>query len=60
MRTWPTPTTRCCRKPWRSGRSSCFEVLVPRQLEIIYEINRRFLDDVAQRYPGDEGRVRHA
>ena len=34
-----------------------FEVLVPRQLEIIYEINRRFLDDVRKRFPGDEGRV---
>ena len=34
-----------------------FEMLVPRQLEIIYEINRRFLDDVRQRFPGDEGRV---
>jgi hypothetical protein len=22
--------------------------------EIIYEINRRFLDDVRQRYPGDD------
>lgn len=34
------------------------EVLMPRQLEIIYEINRRFLDDVRRRYPGDEDRVR--
>jgi glycogen phosphorylase len=33
-----------------------FELLVPRHLEIIYEINRRFLDDVSARYPGDEGR----
>ena len=31
---------------------------LPRLLEIIYEINRRFLDDVQQRYPGDEDRVR--
>jgi starch phosphorylase len=35
-----------------------FEVLIPRQLEIIYEINRRFLDDVRARYPGDEARAR--
>jgi starch phosphorylase len=35
-----------------------FELVCPRLLEIIYEINRRFLDDVQQRYPGDEGRVR--
>ncbi len=31
--------------------------LLPRHLEIIYEINRRFLLDVAARYPGDVGRV---
>ncbi len=34
-----------------------FELVCPRLLEIIYEINRRFLDDVQQRYPGDEDRV---
>ncbi len=34
-----------------------FEVLIPRHLEIIYEINRRFLDDVRRDYPGDEARV---
>jgi starch phosphorylase len=34
-----------------------FEMMLPRQLEIIYEINRRFLDDVRARFPGDEGRV---
>ena len=35
-----------------------FESLIPRHLEIIYEINRRFLDHVGRRYPGDEHRVR--
>jgi starch phosphorylase len=35
-----------------------FEILLPRQLEIIYEINRRLLDDVRARFPGDESRVR--
>ena len=35
-----------------------FELLVPRHLEIIYEINRRFLDEVGRRYPGDEHRRR--
>lgn len=34
-----------------------FETLIPRQLQIIYEINKRFLDDVRRRYPGDEPRV---
>ena len=34
-----------------------FEVLLPRQLEIIYEINRRFLDDVRQQLPGDHDRL---
>ena len=34
-----------------------FETLLPRQLEIIFEINRRLLDDVRSRFPGDEGRV---
>jgi starch phosphorylase len=35
-----------------------FEIVLPRHLEITYEINRRFLDDVRSRYPGDEDRVR--
>ncbi|WP_250523624.1 MULTISPECIES: glycogen/starch/alpha-glucan phosphorylase [unclassified Caballeronia] len=34
-----------------------FQGLLPRLIEIIYEINRRFLDDVRQRYPGDEARI---
>jgi glycogen phosphorylase len=33
-----------------------FAALLPRQLEIIYEINRRLLDDVKRRFPGDGGR----
>jgi glycogen phosphorylase len=43
LETWPLPY---------------FEQLLPRQLEIIFEINRRFLDAVRTRFPGDEGRVR--
>lgn len=35
-----------------------FGSVLPRHLEIVYEINRRFLDDVRRRYPGDEERVR--
>jgi glycogen phosphorylase len=34
-----------------------FETLLPRHLEIVYEINRRLLDDVRRRFPGDDGRV---
>jgi len=31
---------------------------LPRHLEIIYEINRRFLDEVRAKFPGDEDRLR--
>jgi glycogen phosphorylase len=34
-----------------------FHGLLPRLLEIIYEINRRFLDEMRQRYPGDDARI---
>jgi len=34
------------------------QLLLPRQLEIVLEINRRLLDDVRVRFPGDEERVR--
>ncbi|ETW24732.1 glycogen phosphorylase, partial [Mycobacterium gastri 'Wayne'] len=37
---------------------SMFQRFLPRHLEIIYEINRRFLDQVRARFPGDEDRVR--
>src|SRR5215510_8519766 len=35
-----------------------FKVMLPRHAEIILEINRRLLDEVRTRHPGDEGRVR--
>ena len=35
-----------------------FEELLPRLLEIIYEINARFLADVRMRWPGDTERIR--
>jgi starch phosphorylase len=34
-----------------------FQSVLPRHLEIIYEINRRFLDEVRQHFPGDDARV---
>lgn len=34
-----------------------FQSLLPRPLEIIYEINRRFLDDVRRAYPNDDARL---
>jgi starch phosphorylase len=43
LETWPLPLV---------------QRLLPRHLEIIYEINRRFLDVVRTRFPGDEARVR--
>jgi starch phosphorylase len=35
-----------------------FEIVAPRLMEIVYEINRRFLDDVRSRYPDDTDRLR--
>jgi glycogen phosphorylase len=38
LETWPVPM---------------FQALLPRHLEIVYEINRRFLEDVRARFPGN-------
>jgi starch phosphorylase len=35
-----------------------FANLLPRHLEIIFEINRRFLDDMRRRFPNDDARMR--
>jgi starch phosphorylase len=35
-----------------------FEMMLPRHLEIIFEINRRLLDEVRTRFPGDDRRVK--
>ena len=43
LETWPLPM---------------FAQFLPRHLEIIFEINRRFLDEVRAKFPGDEERVR--
>ncbi len=34
-----------------------FKIMLPRHLEIILEINRRLLDEVRERFPGDAGRI---
>ncbi len=34
-----------------------FASLLPRHLEIIFEINRRFLEEVRMKFPGDDGRI---
>jgi starch phosphorylase len=34
-----------------------FEMLLPRHLDIILEINQQLLDSVRERFPGDDGRV---
>ena len=34
-----------------------FSTLLPRMIEIIYEINRRFLDEGRLRFPEDDGRI---
>jgi starch phosphorylase len=39
---------------WRVG---LFGFVLPRHLEIVYEINRRFLDDVRERFPGDDAKL---
>jgi starch phosphorylase len=38
--------------------SALFARLLPRHLEIVHEINRRFIEDVRAKFPGDEMRVR--
>lgn len=40
---------------WRIGM---FSAVLPRHLQIVYEINARFLDRVQKRWPGDIDRVR--
>ena len=34
-----------------------FEIMLPRHLEIVFEINRRLMDEVRSRFPGDDKRT---
>jgi carbohydrate phosphorylase len=54
-----TPGTRWSRsgEPFLRTSSSLLERVVPRHLQIIYEINRRFLQHVASVWPGDHARL---
>ncbi|MDA0746410.1 MAG: glycogen/starch/alpha-glucan phosphorylase [bacterium] len=36
---------------------SLMEYVLPRHMQIMYEINRRFLEEVEHRFPGDTGRL---
>jgi starch phosphorylase len=36
---------------------SLFENLLPRHLQIIYDINSRFMEEVKKKYPGDDNRL---
>ena len=49
-----TRITRCWPKRSRSGRWRCLRSCCPGTSRSCYEINRRFLDDVRQRHPGDD------
>ena len=48
-----TRTIRCCRRPWRSGRSRCWSASCRGICRSSIEINRRFLEHVARCWPGD-------
>ncbi|KAK6011956.1 phosphorylase, glycogen/starch/alpha-glucan family, partial [Ostertagia ostertagi] len=54
----PILTTPCCPRPWKRWPVSMLQNMLPRHLEIIYEINQKFMEAVAARYPGDFSRMR--
>jgi starch phosphorylase len=54
---WRIRTTRCCPRRSSAGRYRCSARVLPRHLEIIYEINARFLDDVRLQSLGDDSIV---
>ena len=65
---WDTAWDTCCKtfsytnhtllpealEKWSVG---LFAYLIPRILEIVYEINYRFLKEVSKQFPGDEGKL---
>ena len=54
----PTRTTPCCRRRWRNGACPLFERVLPRHLQIIYDINVRILALCEAKWPGDDGKKR--
>ena len=42
----------------RWNRWTCSAIFLPRHLEIVYEINERFLDEMRKRFPDDDARMR--
>ena len=54
----PTPTTRCCPKRSERWPLEVFGRVLPRHLEIIYDINAHFLEEVRMRFLGDDERIR--
>src|SRR4026209_209060 len=57
QRTLPYPTHTLLPEALEKWPLVWFQRMLPRHLEIIYEINRRLIDDVRSQFPKDEGRV---
>ena len=52
-----TQTIRSWQKRWRNGRSTCSPDCFRRVYQIIQEIDRRFVIQVREMYPGNEEKV---
>ena len=52
-----TPTTRSCHEALEKWPVDLFSRLLPRIYQIVEEINRRFVNEIQQRYPGDQDKI---